>query len=317
VPIPPHLSTAADLVTPQAEVRAGFIKMALEKNERANPHIGEAKALRARAVHLGEATTLIGDEVSRNAMLAAAGLSAKALQHLTDDDKTAAIAEFVGKYLEPAGNDFADELTYRFLLTRGDALGGQMRNLAGRLGDIRFLSATLSALVLRTNEIRWRHKDTKQWMNLIDVDEASRNGCGVAWTYNDQPRTLLFNTKVPHVTKNVDSALLRCTPEQAFDKNDPFIKNPVFYIALGELKGGIDPAGADEHWKTANFTLNRINQAFAGAGLNPSRYFVGAAIATAMANEIFGQLNGGLLSNAANLTSDNQLASICEWLVEL
>ncbi len=26
-------------------------------------------------------------------------------------------------------------------------------------------------------------------------------------------------------------------------------------LMLGELKGGIDPAGADEHWKTANTVL--------------------------------------------------------------
>ena len=317
MPIPPHINAAADLVTPQAEIRAGFIRMALEKNERANPHINEAKALRARAFHLGQANALVGDDVARASVLSAAGLSAKALQHLTEEDKTFAIAEFVGKYLEPAGDDFADELTYRFLLTRGDALGGQMRNVAGRLGDIRFLSAVLGALALRTIAIRWRHKDNKQWLDVTEPDEAAKNGCGLAWEYKDQPRTLLFNVKVPQVSKNVDSVLLRCSPEQACAKQDPYVRNPAFYIALGELKGGIDPAGADEHWKTANFTLSRINQAFAAAGLNPNRYFIGAAIATAMADEIFGQLQGGLLSNVANLTSDDQLASICEWLVEL
>ena len=83
------------------------------------------------------------------------------------------------------------------------------------------------------------------------------------------------------------------------------------------LGAGIDPAGADEHWKTANHTIGRIGQAFAGAGLNPKRYFVGAAIATATSNEIFAQLQNGQLANAANLTSDVQLASFCDWLVDL
>ena len=31
---------------------------------------------------------------------------------------------------------------------------------------------------------------------------------------------------------------------------------------FGELKGGIDPAGADEHWKTGNSALVRIRKAF-------------------------------------------------------
>ncbi|HAJ78349.1 MAG TPA: hypothetical protein DCO75_01135, partial [Fibrobacteres bacterium] len=29
-----------------------------------------------------------------------------------------------------------------------------------------------------------------------------------------------------------------------------------------ELKGGIDPAGADEHWKTAKTAIDRIVSAF-------------------------------------------------------
>jgi len=31
---------------------------------------------------------------------------------------------------------------------------------------------------------------------------------------------------------------------------------------MGELKGGIDPAGADEHWKTANKALDKMRKPF-------------------------------------------------------
>lgn len=55
---------------------------------------------------------------------------------------------------------------------------------------------------------------------------------------------------------------------------------------LGELKGGIDPAGADEHWKTANTALDRIRNSFANVGYSVKTSFVGAAIANAMAVEI-------------------------------
>lgn len=317
MPLPSHVTEAADLVTPHSEIRAGFIKMALEKNERAGPHIAAARALRARAIHLGSPAAIVSDPIIKDALLSAAGLSNKALQYLDDDDKQQAIIEFSKKYLEPSGLEFADELTYRFMLTRGDALGGEMRNVAGRLGDIRLLEFILGALAIRSIAARWRHRDTKQWSDVTDSGEAARYGIGLEWMNGSTPRTLLFNVRVPLVAKNVDSVLLRCTANQALDKKNPYVRNPHFYLALGELKGGIDPAGADEHWKTANHTLGRIGNSFAGAGVNAKRYFVGAAIANAMAGEMFSQLQSGQLSNAANLTSDNQLSSFCDWLVAI
>jgi type II restriction enzyme len=86
---------------------------------------------------------------------------------------------------------------------------------------------------------------------------------------------------------------------------------------LGELKGGIDPAGADEHWKTANSALNRIRTSFDKKKLKPQTFFVGAAIENAMAVEIFKLLKSGTMSNAANLTSDKQLTSVCDWIINL
>ncbi|MFM6407785.1 MAG: AvaI/BsoBI family type II restriction endonuclease, partial [Microcystis sp.] len=65
---------------------------------------------------------------------------------------------------------------------------------------------------------------------------------------------------------------------------------PDLYIALGELKGGIDPAGADEHWKTARTALQRIDDAFRKISKHPYTFFIGAAIETKMAREIYRQL---------------------------
>jgi len=42
--------------------------------------------------------------------------------------------------------------------------------------------------------------------------------------------------------------------------------------------------------------------------------FVGAAIGNSMADEIWQQLKKGTLSNAANLTNADQVASLCGWL---
>ena len=80
----------------------------------------------------------------------------------------------------------------------------------------------------------------------------------------------------------------------------------------------IDPAGADEHWKTGNSALNRIRSSFADAGYPDMKTsFIGAAIERSMAEEIYGQLEDGTLTNASNLTNNNQLVAYCNWLIEL
>jgi type II restriction enzyme len=101
------------------------------------------------------------------------------------------------------------------------------------------------------------------------------------------------------------------------DDGSSIHKTPEKYIALGELKGGIDPAGADEHWKTANTALERIRTSFVDLELNPPTFFIGAAIEKSMAQEIFSQLKSKTLTNAANLTVDSQLVAICDWICRL
>ena len=93
--------------------------------------------------------------------------------------------------------------------------------------------------------------------------------------------------------------------------------HPEKAIMLGELKGGIDPAGADEHWKTANTALERIRTSYAAKSLEIQTSFVGAAIERAMAGEIYKQLRSGTMTNSANLTDINQLVEYCNWLLDL
>lgn len=85
-------------------------------------------------------------------------------------------------------------------------------------------------------------------------------------------------------------------------------------MACGELKGGIDPAGADEHWKTAKTALERI---YNNKNLSVKLCFIGAAIEKSMATEIFELLNSGWLSTAANFNYDNQTQELIEWLISL
>jgi len=93
------------------------------------------------------------------------------------------------------------------------------------------------------------------------------------------------------------------------------VKNPKLYLALGELKGGIDPAGADEHWKTARTAIDRILKGF--AGYTPATFFIGAAIEKKMAGEIWKLLEDSTITNAANLTNENQVSAISRWLCSL
>jgi hypothetical protein len=89
------------------------------------------------------------------------------------------------------------------------------------------------------------------------------------------------------------------------------------FVALGELKGGIDPAGADEHWKTAKAALDRINNAFKKKHFSPYLFFIGAAIEIKMAGEIYNNLKTKYLNNAANLTKPEHITALSDWLIKL
>jgi len=93
-----------------------------EKTAKQTPFIQEAKALPGVRYEI-QISRRFDPKSLRNALLTAAGLSDKALTHLTAGDKDKALKEFIDNFLKPAGLSFIDELVYRFLLTRGDTLG--------------------------------------------------------------------------------------------------------------------------------------------------------------------------------------------------
>jgi hypothetical protein len=311
-----HLKSSKDLVTPYEATRAGFVALALEKNRKATPFIAEARALKAEASKVSFPLKLLTIKTIRSSLLTAAGLSDKAEKHLQEEDKIKAIKGLIENFLEPAGKDFVEELVYRFLLTRGDQLGGSMRNLGGTLGERKLSRAIISSLNLSKISYKWLHTKSKKWINKSDDDtDIELHLKGLSWENSYGIRTLIFNRNIPLVKKNVDLSILNCAPEQVNYSKDSAHLVPENYIAFGELKGGIDPSGADEHWKTANSALNRIRESFAQKSLKPITFFVGAAIESSMSNEIFSQLQSGVLINAANLTNDDQVASLCNWLI--
>ena len=168
----------------------------------------------------------------------------------------------------------------------------------------------------------------KEWLNSLDNKwlKVSENDAdielylrGLSWEKENQSRMLILNLTVPTVKNNIDLCLLNSSPKEvnSVKQAKEFYQNPNNYLAFGELKGGIDPAGADEHWKTARTALNRIQVAFSEFGLQPELFFIGAAIEKKMATEIWGMLENNQLANAANLTNEMQLTSIARWICNI
>lgn len=315
-----YIKEPSSLVTSKEDTRAGFISMALEKNYLAVPYIEEAKVLKVLAEQARNPKELKNIKEIRKSLISASGLSDKSINYMDEDDIDVAIDGLIEKFLEPAGKYFIDELVYRYLLVKGDALGGKARNLAGSLGERKFVRTLLSIMSISNIDYYWLNNETKKWQekpsNDIDIEKRLK---AIYWVKNGNHRILLLNANVPIVGKNVDLCLLNGSKDDLILKGKE-IKNSIHkdnskYLSLGELKGGIDPAGADEHWKTANSALNRIKQSFAKISMKPSIFFIGAAIEQSMAEEIFKQLTNNELTNAANLHKEEQLIDLCKWLL--
>jgi type II restriction enzyme len=293
---PKFIKTATDLQTKHRAICEGFLAQALQKTEKAEPFVEEAKSFYKKLKGTKSIEELLASSEYKKDLASACGFSDKARSHLTNAELNSAIKKVLTRIHKEAGKDFREDIVYRYLLTKGDTLGGSMRNLTGA-----------SAGTKLTEKIIQRLSGNKKKIQVL----KSKSGKIQRVIWNG--RTMLFDVKPALIGKNIDVILINRgdaeTPESELlaDKSK--------YIACGELKGGIDPAGADEHWKTANSALGRIRTAF---GKNPpALFFVGAAIEASMAEEIFSQLSDGKLDHAANLNEDEQVNDLVDWLLTL
>lgn len=314
-PFRQHLHSSSDLQTTREAYRAGFIALALERNHRATPFVERARALKAAASRAKTAAELLEMEDIHSALMTAAGVSDKASSHFQAADKREAIAGLIKNFLEPAGAAFVEELVYRFLLTRGDTLVGSMRNLGGVLAQRKLTRSIIAHLKNAGKSYLWLRAGSGKWADAPE-DEAGLEVSlrGLSWQVGEAMRTLHYSVTVPISRSHVDLCVLNCAPN-ALDQQ--LLKSPASFLALGELKGGIDPNGADEHWKTARTALSRINEAFARNQVRPHTFFIGAAIEPKMAVEIWSFLESGIIENAANLTNETQIAALVRWLCAL
>ncbi len=313
-----HVRRAKDLETTYEATRAGFLEYALRKSKESIPYIDKARALQSVVERETKSPKdLLKITRIREPLYESAGVSVKARSHLQIKDLDSILAEFIEKFLIPAGKSYVDELVYRYLLTAGDALGGRMRNLVGAIAGERFTRFMIAHLEIAKDDYYFYNKSSDKWLprKKYTIDQVSEIR-SIQW--RGGKRQLIYNLNVPLVGKNIDLVVLnQKSDELSGDRFKKIINEPKYYIAIGELKGGIDPAGADEHWKTANTALHRAREAFQRQHIELPLFFIGAAIEQSMAEEIFEQYSRGRLANCANHTFDPQLASLCSWLVNL
>ena len=308
------------LVTTHEQTRAGFLSIALEKNRLGDPYVQNAYAFRAMASAAKRPEELLDMEEVRPFLIAASGLSDKSLNYLDETDRTIAIQELIENFLKPAGEKFLDEAIYRYLLIKGDSVGGSMRNRIGALGKEKLTRSLLSTMHVRGIRYMWTSNFSSTVWNCMPEQESDGVGIegnikALSWENVKGPRTVAFDLKLPIVTKNIDITVFDVSWREV--QKGKIVNRPERILMCGELKSGIDPAGADEHWKTGNSALERIRTSFSRKGLSVKTSFVGAAIENSMAEEIFEQLTEGKMDNAANLNNPEQLTEYCNWVLDL
>jgi len=309
----PYVSTSQDLVTTREARREGFLSIALRRDVESTPYIEQGKALWSKlTLNTKRCDDILKMAELRPALLLAAGYSVKAQGNMDESDKRSQLKEFVKRVLRPCGKKYIDEIVYRYLLALGEQLGGRMKNVIGTMAREKLSRKIIAQL--RIGGLKFAvHRAKGKWIDGVDCtlrDEEEAKA--IKWQNGEYSRMLVHNANIPGVSKNVDIVVFN----RASDRVDapglaPILSDQKNYVVMGELKGGIDPAGADEHWKTARAALDRIRATYKKTYIA----FIGAAIEKAMADEIYTQLQSGLLDYAANLTNDNQLTAFCDWLV--
>jgi len=310
------VTSADSLVTTKITRRKGFLEFVHKRNRESIDYLDKAKAFKALLTNkTAKASDILKSIKEKGPLIEAAGVSAKAKAHLDDDDVEKILSDFVKNVLEPAGPFYVKEATYRYLLTQGDALGGKMRNIVGRLARSKLTDAIIGQFKAKgygfkfaTDKTRFNDGDSYKRDHSIDVKS-------LFWfVRKKEPRTLIYDQTSPIVGKNIDITIINKSVSNLNEvKLKEYLRTPEVYVKLGELKGGIDPAGADEHWKTGSTALKRIREKL---GVKVKIFFVGAAIEKAMAGEIYTQYKSENINNCANLHDDDQLNCLCEWLVE-
>jgi len=284
------VSSFSDLVTTKEATVGGFSWQAKEKLKRADDFFRHADYFSSKAKTIKSVGDIKSDPNLFEFVIASCMLSKKSLTHLSPETQDKIISQLID-FTNLSNPDYLKSLERRYFLTSGDSLGGTMRNVVGK-----FAQEKLSNLIFK------KLQDNKK--NPQIIYSSAKKITGIRW----DGRMVIFDKKPNFIGKSIDLIVIKGRSAEIAD-----LEKPADYLCCGELKGGIDPAGADEHWKTAKTALERIHTAFTSKSFTPPKLvFLGAAIEAAMSQEIFELISSGWLSGAANINYEDQLNEVIE-----
>tara|TARA_B100000700_G_scaffold230615_1_gene255052 strand:- start:19839 stop:20720 length:882 start_codon:yes stop_codon:yes gene_type:complete len=276
--------TAKNLVTKEKFVIDGCRWQAKKKRMMANDILKFTQRAKKKLRKINSFYEILESETMTEFLIGAAMLSKKSINHFSSTDLLSFLAKVID-FDRLNELNYLNELERYYLLTSGDSVGGKMRNLIGHKGN----DLLIEYITTYLNEHNVDYKlivNKNNNVQSIETDLAS----------------VIFNKKPKFINKSIDFIVLKKEQNKDYD-----IENPSSYIAAGELKSGIDPAGADEHWKTATTALSRIRNTFNDINKEIPLYFIGGAISKHMANEIIEAIENNDLKLAANLNIKSQM----------
>lgn len=249
------------------------------------------------------------DPIVEDVVFSISGFSKKSIETIKSKNGSKEIKKNIIDLFKNNENIDKESLMALYLLTKGDSIGGTLRNLVGSSAEQKFLETFKKKLPKNFKVLK---SQTNKFVESKDLKNEKFSA--IQW----DNRLLLFNMKPKMISKNIDMILLSLDKEITTRKEiSEVLENANNYLACGELKGGIDPAGADEHWKTARTSLYRIKKIFKEKKLNINTFFIASAIESHMSEEIVDMVKNQELTHVANLNKKNQVKTIVDWLFSL
>lgn len=288
------ITSAKDLVTKKTDTVNGFIEQAKEKSKDITKYTNILDYFFQNKNLIKDINIARQDKIIMQFLTAATMLSQKSLLYFSTDEQNLIISEIID-FSKFNDEKYLEKLKYQYLMNSGESLGGSMRNLIGQKAQNHFILNILKTL----NDKGYKYNIVKNKKEKI-----------VQISWND--KSIFFDKKPKIIGKSIDFIVVK---GNSAINND--IENLDDYVICGELKGGIDPAGAEEHWKTGLSALNRIDKVFNDYNKKrPILIFLGSAIASFMAGEIFHLLEKKWLGSAANINNNQQLQNIVNLIIE-
>jgi hypothetical protein len=284
-----------ELVTKEEHIIKGVMWQADQKRVLSKEIVTNSLEAKRKLRKIEDIEDIFNDNLLLDFVLASTMLSKKSIQHFPHSKLVSYLKTEID-FNRITEQNYLNELEKYYLQSAGESVGGKLRNIIGKKGNdifVRYIEEYLNdnnikyTLIIKNN-------------NNIQLIETNKF-------------VILFNKKPNFIGKSVDFLVIKKYENGNYD-----IEDHNMYISAGELKSGIDPAGADEHWKTARTALSRINKAFINQGIeSPNIFFIGGAISKHMSEEVIEQISDKKLAWAANLNNKKQMKQTIKELLKL